>query len=253
MPNIIPALPRVPLQPRKENADPKPTPNSAATSGSGSAITQLGNGLAGMRLHGGVPDMPPMMLQPQPVAEKDTALLDNGREAARLEPRPRSSPNFGTATDAENAPREVLRYPAVPLSHDVSQTSKLKETMTIMVGGDTIQISAQTQNESPEQAAERAVHSGFMREALDMVSLAFFGYYQAVLQRPASSCHALSPCPCAQCLLQNIWKDEGVFLIPQCPSRQEVAQYLLCIQYVSACPQLSPVFPCFPLPRFGPP
>ncbi|KAK0655132.1 cytidine deaminase-like protein [Cercophora newfieldiana] len=56
------------------------------------------------------------------------------------------------------------------MHHGVSQTSKLKETTMITVGEDSIQIQAQT--ETPEEAAERAMHGTFMREALDMARLA---------------------------------------------------------------------------------
>lgn len=67
---------------------------------------------------------------------------------------------------------EVTRAPPVPLRHSISQTRKLKETMTIQLGGsETVQIQAKL--ETPEQAAERAMHSRFMRDALDMVSLPF--------------------------------------------------------------------------------
>jgi hypothetical protein len=67
--------------------------------------------------------------------------------------------------------------PALPGSLECSaaQTSKSEETAampvttTIQLGSDTIQI--QAKHETPEQAAERAKHSRFMREALDMVSL----------------------------------------------------------------------------------
>ncbi|AEO64947.1 f1c30c48-de3e-41b2-bd67-83cf0e89a9ba [Thermothielavioides terrestris] len=68
--------------------------------------------------------------------------------------------------------------PALPGSLECSaaQTSKSEETAampvttTIQLGSDTIQI--QAKHETPEQAAERAKHSRFMREALDMARLA---------------------------------------------------------------------------------
>jgi hypothetical protein len=66
----------------------------------------------------------------------------------------------------------VTRALPVPLTHPVSQTSKPKEaaaaTTTIQLDGVTVQVQAKA--ETPEQAAERAMHSRFMREALDMVS-----------------------------------------------------------------------------------
>jgi hypothetical protein len=84
----------------------------------------------------------------------------------------------GTGSTAESA---VTRALPVPLAHPVSQTSKPKEaaaatttTTTIQLDGVTVQVQAKA--ETPEQAAERAMHSRFMREALDMVSfvLSFF-------------------------------------------------------------------------------
>lgn len=72
----------------------------------------------------------------------------------------------GTAESA------VTRALPVPLTHPVSQTIKPKEavaaTTTIQLDGVTVQVQAKA--ETPEQAAERAMHSRFMREALDMVS-----------------------------------------------------------------------------------
>ncbi|KAK4125164.1 cytidine deaminase-like protein [Parathielavia appendiculata] len=68
--------------------------------------------------------------------------------------------------------KEVPRTPPVPLTHSVSQTSRPKgtATTTIELGGETVLI--QSKIETPEQAAERAMHSRFMREALDMARLA---------------------------------------------------------------------------------
>ncbi|KAK4200129.1 putative tRNA-specific adenosine deaminase [Triangularia verruculosa] len=70
------------------------------------------------------------------------------------------------------ATQEVTRAPAVPLTHAISQTSKLKEMPppTIQLGDELVHIL--DKDETPEQAAERAIHSGFMREALDMARLA---------------------------------------------------------------------------------
>ncbi|KAH6855335.1 hypothetical protein B0I37DRAFT_302912 [Chaetomium sp. MPI-CAGE-AT-0009] len=66
---------------------------------------------------------------------------------------------------------EVTRTLPVPLTHTVSQTSNPKETATtIQLDGVTVQV--QDKVETPEQAAERAMHSRFMREALDMARLA---------------------------------------------------------------------------------
>ncbi|KAK0723670.1 hypothetical protein B0T21DRAFT_453303 [Apiosordaria backusii] len=70
------------------------------------------------------------------------------------------------------ATQEVTRAPAIPLTHAISQTSKLKEMPppTIQLGDELLHIL--DKEETPEQAAERAIHSGFMRDALDMARLA---------------------------------------------------------------------------------
>ncbi|KAK3372052.1 hypothetical protein B0H63DRAFT_496762 [Podospora didyma] len=68
----------------------------------------------------------------------------------------------------------VIRSPAVPISHEVSQTSKLKETVLKTAEDDESKPKdhAIPINETPEQAADRAIHASFMREALDMARLA---------------------------------------------------------------------------------
>ncbi|KAK1758318.1 putative tRNA-specific adenosine deaminase [Echria macrotheca] len=230
VPNIIPALPRLPLQPKREtkqNACPKPpAPGSSAqpanrtttgliTENSGPAVSVVSNGINKMRIDdSGVPEMPALMSQPKPVA-KEVSLPDKEKEMSRLEVRPRSSRNFGLDPDG-NPTREVLRYPAVPLSHDVSQTSKLKESNAFMTGLDDTQLSAQTQNETPEEAAERAIHSGFMREALDMVSSNYLAIWLL------SFCYA-----CDQGLIQAIWVATDASLISPYPSRLKVARLAL--------------------------
>jgi hypothetical protein len=79
----------------------------------------------------------------------------------------------GPDSISDNALAEVTRTLPVPLAHTVSQTSKPKETATtLQLDGVTVQI--QDKAETPEQAAERAMHSRFMREALDMVSIRLF-------------------------------------------------------------------------------
>ncbi|KAK4150951.1 hypothetical protein C8A00DRAFT_45746 [Chaetomidium leptoderma] len=70
---------------------------------------------------------------------------------------------------------DVTRALPVPLTPSVSQIGGLKEattttTTTIQLDGETVQVQAKVQ--TPEQAAERAIHSRFMREALDMAKLA---------------------------------------------------------------------------------
>lgn len=70
---------------------------------------------------------------------------------------------------AQDSTTESTVTRAVP----VSQSSKPKEAAatTIQLDGVTVQVQAKA--ETPEQAAQRAMHSRFMREALDMVSLGF--------------------------------------------------------------------------------
>ncbi|KAK3298125.1 uncharacterized protein B0H64DRAFT_318175 [Chaetomium fimeti] len=91
-----------------------------------------------------------------------------GKQVARNGALPQQS---GPDNTSGNAAGEVTRTLPVPLTHTVSQTSKPKETATtIQLDGVTVQI--QDKVETPEQAAERAMHSRFMREALDMARLA---------------------------------------------------------------------------------
>ncbi|KAL2157944.1 hypothetical protein VTH06DRAFT_4999 [Thermothelomyces fergusii] len=75
------------------------------------------------------------------------------------------------AAGRDGTPDGTTRAPLVPLAPLVSQISRLKETApTTQPDGPTVQVSART--ETPEQAAEKAMHSRFMREALDMARLA---------------------------------------------------------------------------------
>ncbi|KAJ4298408.1 tRNA(adenine34) deaminase [Collariella sp. IMI 366227] len=79
--------------------------------------------------------------------------------------------NDPASMDGSTATEVVARAAPIPLTHAISQTSKLKETVsTIQLGSEKVQI--QSKIETPEQAAERAMHSRFMREALDMAKLA---------------------------------------------------------------------------------
>jgi len=64
----------------------------------------------------------------------------------------------------------MVRAAPVPLAPSISLTSRPKEdaATTIELDGETVQV--QPKVETPAQLAERAMHSRFMREALDMVS-----------------------------------------------------------------------------------
>ena len=134
--NIIPALPRVPLA-DKGNRPPTAPPTAA---------DQLSGGLSRLGLE------------------------DDGKAAASPSTSLQDAAAAGTGEPVDDAGAVARALPA-PLSHPVSQTSNPKETAvkTIQLGGETVQILAKV--DTPEQAAERAVHSRFMREALDMVRL----------------------------------------------------------------------------------
>ena len=179
VPNIVPALPRLPLPPMRENVVPKPaaatppvatTPTPAPASDADPTISHITSRLSRLRMDGGVDtEAPSPSLQPQRAGEDASA-----KESIAGTSIPPAVATFdplvtNLLSDISNStPREVVRAPAVPLHHGISQTSKLKDTTTITVGKDNVQIQAQV--ETPEQAAERAMHSAFMREALDMVS-----------------------------------------------------------------------------------
>lgn len=79
----------------------------------------------------------------------------------------------GPDSISDSVAGEVTRTLPVPLTHTVSQTSKLKETTTT-IQLDGVAVHIRDNVETPEQAAERAMHSRFMREALDMVSIQLF-------------------------------------------------------------------------------
>lgn len=74
---------------------------------------------------------------------------------------PSTSVGWNIVDSLPRAP--VVRSPAVPINHELSQTSQLKEGFTDSA------TQLEDDLETPEEAAERAMHAGFMREALDMV------------------------------------------------------------------------------------
>ncbi len=138
--SIVPALPRVPLA-DKGNRPPSKEPTAPST-----AADQLSGNLSRLGLE------------------------DDGKASGS----PSVSLPDAAADGADNQVDDagaVTRALSAPLAHPVSQTSNPKETAatTIQLGGETVQILAKV--DTPEQAAERAVHSRFMREALDMVRL----------------------------------------------------------------------------------
>ncbi|KAL2020468.1 hypothetical protein VTK56DRAFT_8353 [Thermocarpiscus australiensis] len=96
--------------------------------------------------------------------------LENGKGLMRVVQNGARSQRSDSDGGSSSTAGEVTRAPPVPLTHSVSQTSRLKETATIQMGREAVQLEAKV--ETPEQAAERAMHSRFMREALDMARLA---------------------------------------------------------------------------------
>lgn len=167
IPNIIPALPRLSLLSKRENtmARPVTTPSANATAASSAdSDTELRNGAARLCLDGYVPSTVacPVVI--------DATRFRPARGQDAESPNGESSRVLPLSDSTNSAAQEVTRAPPVPMVHDVSQTSKLKDTATIKPSEDTVRI--QAKKETPEQAAERAIHSGFMREALDMARLA---------------------------------------------------------------------------------
>lgn len=179
-PTVIPALPILPLPlPKRDNRALKTTPSAASSvrsatsatlsSSAGTTVTRLSNGVANLRLEGALSGKGPATAA-RPAADENAASAGTGNARASAQTTanadPFSNPPF-LDLGANGDSREVLRAPAVPMMHDVSQTSKLKETASSKASDDG--VLAQVKPDTPEQAAERAIHSGFMREALDMV------------------------------------------------------------------------------------
>lgn len=182
-PTVIPALPILPLpHPKRDNMALKTTPSAASSvrsatsatlsSSAGTTVTRLSNGVANLRLESASSGKGPATAA-RPAADENAASAANANANAKAPAQttttnadPVSNPPF-LDLGANGDSREVLRAPAVPMMHDVSQTSKLKDTASSKASDDG--VLAQVKPDTPEQAAERAIHSGFMREALDMV------------------------------------------------------------------------------------
>ena len=128
---------------RKEDYPPAPPPNSAVD-------TDLSNGLARV----------------------DLGSSGGGGGSTTTTTTTNTASTTITAANALAGNGEVVRALPVPLKHAVSQTSRPKEAAAAAAAaagqGDAVTVQAVV--ETPEQAAERAMHSRFMREALDMVS-----------------------------------------------------------------------------------
>jgi hypothetical protein len=157
VPKIIPALPRIPGR-KKENATAKTEPE-----------TQLAEGLARLRVDGedASEQQNKTNKAPTPAPAPETQAI--GEASSKSGDRREYAPDEPSQDVRELGPDpsvdEVARAAAVQITNEVSQTSKLKET--IRLGDEAIRIPPKA--ETPEQAAERAIHSGFMREALNMV------------------------------------------------------------------------------------
>ncbi|KAK4660678.1 tRNA(adenine34) deaminase [Podospora pseudocomata] len=175
LPKVVPAMPRFGPASLKENAPAASAANPAVTTNN--STDEVANGVSRLSL------------QESAAASNRVLSASDGNAGAGSTAAP--AENGGTAAlskgnfvqsngalpdifggDEALATQEVTRAPAVPLTHSISQTSKLKEMPppTIQLGDETLRILEK--EETPEQAAERAVHSGFMREALDMARLA---------------------------------------------------------------------------------
>ncbi|KAK3331166.1 hypothetical protein B0H66DRAFT_91832 [Apodospora peruviana] len=187
LPKIIPALPLVPILPRRESSSAAKVVNRDVQN-LNENIACLGlNGRASpaggvqRRTASAAPLAPaPVVVQHsgsgQDKENKDIkATKDKETTAVRNDPAAVVPVLQSTSSlnGAANGKREVLRSPPVPIIHQVSQSSNLKET-AVKLGTDTLQIQTPPPEveETPEQAAERAIHSGFMRDALDMARLA---------------------------------------------------------------------------------
>ncbi|KAM7186539.1 hypothetical protein V8F33_011743 [Rhypophila sp. PSN 637] len=192
MPKIAPALPLVPPQPRRKES-------TNALKGSltkkQSGLNGLNDGLSRMQLDGdsaastekrlleggnaavlgqAPPSLQTITNRSTPITKENSSVVDTRGKGK--EPANGPNENAPLSTPQEEAKREVVRSPPVPLIHDVSQSSNLKEITAnfntpISITEIAPIIRAPDPEETPEQAAERKLHSGFMRDALDMVCL----------------------------------------------------------------------------------
>jgi len=183
VPQIVPAIPILPGPRNRENAAPRQAascpPSAAAVAPPPDSphittnVSQLTNEVASLHIEGALGGKaPPAPKQPH----KALGRVDGQARDDETITSPTATINrplsAGVLTDLDwnGGCREVVRAPAVPMHHEVSQTSKLKETAPTTIGDENERL--QTRLETPEEAAERTMHSGFMREALDMVSFA---------------------------------------------------------------------------------
>ncbi|KAK4215885.1 putative tRNA-specific adenosine deaminase [Rhypophila decipiens] len=193
LPKIPPALPLKPPQPRRKES-------TNALKGSltkkESDLSGLNDGLSRMQLDGQLaaltekrlleggnaavlgqapPSLQTITNRSTPITKETASVVDTRGKGK--EPANAPNENAPLSTPQEEAKREVVRSPPVPLIHDVSQSSNLKEIAANLNTPISITeiapiIRAPDPEETPEQAAERMLHSGFMRDALDMARLA---------------------------------------------------------------------------------
>lgn len=177
LPKVVPAMPRFGPASLKENAPAASAASPAVTTNN--STDEVANGVSRLSLQESAAASNRVLSASDgnagagstaaPAENGGTATLSKGNFVQSNGALPDI---FGGDDDEALATQEVTRAPAVPLTHSISQTSKLKEMPppTIQFGDETLHILEK--EETPEQAAERAVHSGFMREALDMARLA---------------------------------------------------------------------------------
>lgn len=183
---IVPALPLVPIPTRRKDASSSVKTQKQQDTD----LVDLSDELSGMKLGG--------QLAPIEKKQESAASASGGAKSTRLSLQvvtngatPAATTNNTVEVKGENGnelpieltPREdlgkeVLRSNPVPIVHDVSQNSNLKENAkpndpppATSIAEIATVIRAPDPEETPEQAAERELHSGFMRDALDMVRL----------------------------------------------------------------------------------
>ncbi|KAK0665735.1 putative tRNA-specific adenosine deaminase [Cercophora samala] len=181
LPKVVPAIPRFAPTSKKENAPAATSAAKSTTTTTNTSADDVANGVSRLSL------------QESAAASNRVLSASDGNVGTASTAAVRATPaeDGSSATPSKEnfvqsngalpdifggndglATHEVTRSPAVPLTHTISQTSKLKEMPppTIQLGDELVHIL--DKEETPEQAAERAIHSGFMREALDMARLA---------------------------------------------------------------------------------
>ena len=163
---IVPALPRIPPNKKENGATPKVSPAGVDT--------QLTDGLSHLNLNGTRAAAAPCPASHQAAVNGTGIVTENGN-ANGVVLNGASPQQIDQDLCNGIAAEDLTRALPVPTTHSVSQLSQPKEEMTtIQLDGETVEILAKV--ETPEQAAEKAMHSRFMREALDMVSLSVFSF-----------------------------------------------------------------------------